>query len=146
MIMNIKALAIKCGAYKQTEIIPNKKKEDIGFLEEIVFTHEQLQAFANELTKPQEAVGMKMLEENYNKTDKRFPFVWWKEVPYGSSLYLAPPNHEALQKENERLRERLQNIRGSFTDLHFGESADSLMVRISNAMQEVSQALAKDKP
>lgn len=67
---------------------------------------------ANELTKPQEAVA----EVHQNTASQIFlrnldgsSFNMAKFI--GHKLYLAPPNYEALVKENERLREALKLLK-----------------------------------
>jgi hypothetical protein len=78
----------------------------------------QLKAFADELTKPQEAKKIgniynpwRKFVENVIKGDNYFRTgEYYELLEYIDSLYTAPPNYEALQKENERLREALTKV------------------------------------
>ena len=145
MSNDIEELAIKCGALiEEFTGTDNKKHNQICFECE----NGELEAFVNELTKPQEAVAWLFTQDLERfKTQETTATCYSVKVSNPDDttvpLFPAPPNYEALLKENERLLEHLQNIKGSFTDLHIEESADSLMVRISNAMQEVNEALKK---
>jgi hypothetical protein len=138
MIMkDIEELAVKCGAYKQTEIIAKKKKEDLVFLEEIVFTPYQLQAFTNELTKQKQAVAIVRGLDEYKDASSGTAIVFDADIPVGTLLYTALPNYEALQKENERFREALEKLARLGNGEHYGNS-DGNCIAI--------EALAKDKP
>ena len=98
MDKDIEALAIKCG------FIPHAHEdgESYASLEDLQRFGE---AFVNELTKPQEAAA------EIKKRNEDLNYIHWhtllQELPDGTELYTAPPNHVALVKENERLREAI---------------------------------------
>ena len=133
---DIEALAIKHFGAKKLLAYQG------GYVEGHLVESKQLEAFANELTKPQEAnkVGSifnpwREFVENVIKGNNYFRTGEYYEIlEYIDNLYTAPPNYEALVKENEQLREALNLFLNNST------------IQTNHPVEcETAEALAKDK-
>lgn len=89
------------------------------------------QAFVAALSQPQEAVAWmsssgSVVGKAYKirRIEDEMSDSWWKEhfQDYTIPLFIAPPNYEALLKENERLREVLERLARLGNGEHYGNS------------------------
>lgn len=93
----IEKLAIQCGASLRESGSTAKP------IRMFSITGEELQAFVNELTTPQEAI---IWIDEFGNIENSFK-PWMADEPNvkWTPLFKATPNYETLVKENERLRE-----------------------------------------
>lgn len=120
---DIEELAIKCGAtIEQFTGNDNKKHDQICF----ECGTSELEVFVAALSQPQEAVGYTSahLLTTVPDGDTGCFYKEKDDDEYNIALFTAPPNYEALLKDNERLREALKGL------------VDDLIMRANNLKQK----------